>query len=100
MSSTGAPASSRACAAHDELVGGGRVSRLGELFPPLPPPEFLFRSYLVTGERVIHVDRAALNAFLLIEWKPVLLTLGLFLFSVWALPPGRGTIVVLVGFIA
>jgi uncharacterized membrane protein YdbT with pleckstrin-like domain len=76
------------------------VSRLGELFPLFPTPEFIFRSYLVTGERVIHVDRPALNAFLLIEWKHVLLTLGLFLFSVWALASGRGTFVVLIGFIA
>jgi uncharacterized membrane protein YdbT with pleckstrin-like domain len=76
------------------------VSRLGQLFPLFPTPEYIYRSYLVTGERLIHVDRPALNAFLLIEWKHVLVTLSLFLFSVWALTSGKGSIVVLIGFIA
>jgi uncharacterized membrane protein YdbT with pleckstrin-like domain len=76
------------------------MSRLGQLFPLFPTPEYIYRSYLVTGERLIHVDRPALNAFLLIEWKHVLLTLSLFVFSVWALTSGKGSIVVLIGFIA
>ena len=76
------------------------MSCFGELFPIFPTPEYIFRSYLVTGERVIHVDKPALNAFLLIEWKQVLLTIALFVFSVWALVTGKGSIVVLVGFIA
>ena len=76
------------------------MASFADVFPLFPTPDHIFRSYLVTGERVIHVDKPALDAFLVIEIRKVLVTAGLLAFTLWAAFTGKGTIVVLVGFIA
>jgi uncharacterized membrane protein YdbT with pleckstrin-like domain len=76
------------------------VARFGEVFPLFPTPEHIFRSYLVTGERVIHVDQPALDAFIVIHIRKVLVTVALLAFTLWAAFTGKAAIVVLVGFIA
>lgn len=76
------------------------MARFGEVFPLFPTPEHIFRSYLVTGERVIHVDQPALDAFIVIHIRKVLVTVALLIFTLWAAFSGKGAIVVLVGFIA
>jgi uncharacterized membrane protein YdbT with pleckstrin-like domain len=72
----------------------------GTLFPLFPTPDEIVRGYLVTGERVIHVDKPALDAFIVIELRQVLLAIGLFLFFVWVVVSGRGSVLALIAFIA
>ncbi len=69
-------------------------------FPLFPTPDEILRTYLVTGERVIHVDRPALNAFVIIQLREVLIAAGLFALFLWAVISGRGAGVALVLFIA
>src|SRR5829696_552675 len=70
------------------------------VFPLFPTPDEIVRSYLVTGERVIHVDKPALDAFVVIQIREVLLAVALFAFFLWALLTGRNSVVALVAFIA
>ena len=57
---------------------------LKDAFPLFPRPDEIVRSYLVTGERVIHIDQPALNAFVIIQWREVVLSLVLFGLFVWS----------------
>jgi len=77
-----------------------RRRRPSTLFPLFPTPDEIVRSYLVTGERVIHVDKPALDAFIVIQLREVLLAAGLFLLFVWSVATGRGSVLPLVAFIA
>lgn len=70
------------------------------VFPLFPTPDEIVRSYLVTGERVIHVDKPALDAFVIIQIREVLLAVGLFLLFIWSLLTGKGSVLPLVAFIA
>src|SRR6476660_4741315 len=70
------------------------------VFPLFPTPDEIVRSYLVTGERVIHVDKPALDAFVVIQIREVLLALGLFALFLWSLLTGQGTVLPLLAFIA
>jgi uncharacterized membrane protein YdbT with pleckstrin-like domain len=70
------------------------------IFPLFPTPDEILRTYLVTGERVIHVDRPALNAFVIIQLREVLVAAGLFGLFVWALVTGRSTGLALLAFLA
>ena len=70
------------------------------VFPLFPTPDEIVRSYLVTGERVIHVDKPALDAFVVIQIREVLLAVALFAFFLWAVVTGRNSVVALVAFIA
>jgi uncharacterized membrane protein YdbT with pleckstrin-like domain len=63
---------------------------LKDAFPLFPRPDEIVRSYLVTGERVIHIDQPALNAFVIIQWREVLLALLLFGLFVWSVASGHG----------
>ena len=65
---------------------------LKDAFPLFPRPDEIVRSYLVTGERVIHIDQPALNAFVIIQWREVLLALGLLALFVWSLSNGGGAL--------
>jgi uncharacterized membrane protein YdbT with pleckstrin-like domain len=65
---------------------------LRDAFPLFPRPDEIVRSYLVTGERVIHIDQPALNAFVIIQWREVLLALGLLALFVWSLSNGGGAL--------
>lgn len=69
-------------------------------FPLFPTPDEILRTYLVTGERVIHVDRPALNAFVIIQLREVLIAAALFGLFLWSVITGKGTGVALVLFIA
>jgi uncharacterized membrane protein YdbT with pleckstrin-like domain len=73
--------------------------RVGTLFPLFPTPDEIVRGYLVTGERVIHVDKPALDAFIVIQLREVLLTIAVFVFFVWVVVTGRGSVLALVAFI-
>jgi uncharacterized membrane protein YdbT with pleckstrin-like domain len=68
-------------------------------FPLFPTPDEILRTYLVTGERVIHVDRPALNAFVIIQLREVLIAAALFALFLWSVISGKGTGVALVLFI-
>ena len=68
-------------------------------FPLFPTPDEIVRSYLVTGERVIHVDRPALNAFVVIQWREVLLAVAMFAFFIWAVATGRNAVLPLIAFV-
>jgi uncharacterized membrane protein YdbT with pleckstrin-like domain len=70
------------------------------IFPLFPTPDEIVRSYLVTGERVIHVDRPALDAFVVIQIREVLLAVGLFILFLWSLLTGKGSVLPLLAFIA
>jgi uncharacterized membrane protein YdbT with pleckstrin-like domain len=70
------------------------------VFPLFPTPDEIVRSYLVTGERVIHVDKPALDAFVIIQIREVLLAGALFLLFIWSLLTGKGSVLPLVTFIA
>jgi uncharacterized membrane protein YdbT with pleckstrin-like domain len=70
------------------------------VFPLFPTPDEIVRSYLVTGERVIHVDKPALDAFVVIQIREVLLAIGLFVLFIWSLATGKGTVLPLLAFIA
>jgi uncharacterized membrane protein YdbT with pleckstrin-like domain len=72
----------------------------GKVFPLFPTPDEILRSYLVTGERVIHVDRPALNAFVIIQLREVLVAVALFGFFIWAVVTGRSAVLALILFIA
>jgi uncharacterized membrane protein YdbT with pleckstrin-like domain len=74
--------------------------RKSTLFPLFPTPEDIVRSYLVRGEQMIHVDKPALDAFLVIQIREVLIAVGLFLVFLWALMTDRGTALPLIAFIA
>jgi uncharacterized membrane protein YdbT with pleckstrin-like domain len=63
----------------------------GSFWPVLAVPDDIVQSYLVTGERVIHVDRPALDAFLIIQWPQVLLALASTALFVWLLVQGETT---------
>jgi uncharacterized membrane protein YdbT with pleckstrin-like domain len=77
-----------------------RRRRNSKLFPLFPTPDEIVRSYLVTGERVIHVDKPALDAFVVIQLREVLIAAGLFVLFVWSVVTGRGGVLPLVAFIA
>ena len=53
-----------------------------------------------TYERVIHVDRPALNAFVIIQFREVFVAVVLFVVFLWAVITGRGTGLALLAFIA
>jgi uncharacterized membrane protein YdbT with pleckstrin-like domain len=72
----------------------------GSIFPLFPNPDEILRTYLVTGERVIHVDRPALNAFVIIQLREVVIAAVLFLLFLWTLATGRSTAIALLAFIA
>ena len=72
----------------------------GSPFPLFPTPDEILRTYLVTGERVIHVDRPALNAFVIIQFREVFVAVVLFVLFLWAVITGRGTGLALLAFIA
>jgi uncharacterized membrane protein YdbT with pleckstrin-like domain len=70
------------------------------LFPLFPTPDEIVRSYLVKGEQIIHVDKPALDAFLVIQIREVVIAVMLFLLFVWALVTDRSSALALVAFIA
>jgi uncharacterized membrane protein YdbT with pleckstrin-like domain len=70
------------------------------VFPLFPTPDEILRSYLVTGERVIHVDRPALNAYVIIQLREVIVAIALFGLFIWALVTGRSAVLALLAFIA
>src|SRR5436190_682959 len=72
----------------------------GKVFPLFPTPDEILRTYLVTGERVIHVDRPALNAFVIIQLREVIVAAVLFGLFLWSLITGRSTVLALLAFIA
>ena len=72
----------------------------GTPFPLFPTPDEILRTYLVTGERVIHVDRPALNAFVIIQFREVFVAVVLFALFLWAVITGRGAGLALLAFIA
>ena len=76
------------------------MARGSSIFPLFPTPDEIVRSYLVSGERVIHVDKPALDAFVLIQIREVLLAIGLFILFLWSLATGKGTVLPLLAFIA
>jgi uncharacterized membrane protein YdbT with pleckstrin-like domain len=76
-----------------------RRRRRRGVFPLFPTPEEIVTSYLVTGERIIHSDRPALNAFVIIQFREVLLAIGLFALFVWTLSSGGNVVIPLLAFI-
>ncbi len=74
--------------------------RKSSVFPLFPTPEEIVRSYLVKGEQIIHVDKPALDAFLVIQIREVIIAAVLFLIFIWALVTDRGTVLPLLAFIA
>jgi uncharacterized membrane protein YdbT with pleckstrin-like domain len=66
----------------------------------LPTPDDIVRSYLVSGERIIHVDKPALDAFLLLRLREVLLATVFFGLFWWSLLTGKGVLVPLLAFLA
>src|SRR5262245_7292334 len=72
----------------------------GSPFPLFPTPDEILRTYLVTGERVIHVDRPALNAFVIIQFREVFVAVVLFAVFLWAVVTGSGAGLALLAFIA
>jgi uncharacterized membrane protein YdbT with pleckstrin-like domain len=71
-----------------------------DAFPLFPRPDEIVRSYLVTGERVIHIDQPALNAFVIIQWREVAVAALLFLVFIWSIVTGHGGALPLLAFIA
>lgn len=53
--------------------------------PLLEPPDDIVRSYLAPGERVLHVDKPALDAFLIIQRREVLVIVVLGLLLAWSI---------------
>jgi uncharacterized membrane protein YdbT with pleckstrin-like domain len=66
----------------------------------LSTPEDVVRSYLVSGERIIHEDRPALDAFFVIWAREVILAFIFFCIVVWAFATGRSTAIILLAFVA
>jgi membrane protein YdbS with pleckstrin-like domain len=73
-----------------------RRNRWKKLFPS---PDEIVAGYLVGRERIIIADQPALNAYLTLRWREVIIILALFVLFLYSLLSGGNTAVPLIAFL-